>query len=435
MQRSLNDFTERYFKHILGVLFLCTIVYVLSGGLQIHNDSDGYIDMSIIRLPVYSLLVQLLYSESFGIPLLLVQIGSICTSVYLLVNTLKQQLQLKPFWYILLTFVLLAPSITGDHIANNVLSEAIAYALYLLAVNFTCLAFFKEDRKYIIWLLPVIFLLLLTRGQFIFVVAVAFLLLAWISYQQKTFKKNALLFLLILALPTIVSLSDKTYHKVVNGHFVKTPWTGVHLLTPAIYLANASDSDIYTEASEKEFFKAVFAKLEERELNLHSSKAAQLDPVGFYRDKYTRITNWTLYYFGKEQLGQSLSEDEKFIKLEQMTSAITPSLVIKNFKAWANLNIRNFISGFGNIAIAIFFFIVLAFGLFHLRKNSSNIIKILILGAILTISNMAIIAIGIHTIKRFTFYNDWVFYLILFVLLNSLASGLKERVSNQKTSL
>lgn len=56
---------------------------------------------------------------------------------------------------------------------------------------------------------------------------------------------------------------------------------------------------------------------------------------------------------------------------------------------------------------------------------STNKVKFIIIGSLFTILNVAIVAIGMETIKRFTFYNDWIFFLIIFVFLDTFIENKK----------
>ncbi len=422
MANSLTKFSEKYFHAILALLFLIVFVYVLQGGILLYNDSDGYLDMSIIRLPLYPLLLKLLYYENFSVPLLLFQEGIICFSIYVLLLNLKKHLLLASYWYILLAAILVWPCFSGLKIANSILSEPIAYSLYLLCFSFLSTAYFTLKKKYVLYGLAILFLLLLTRGQFLYIVIIVFMLAAWISYQKKNFVKNVWLFILIIALPFLVSTTDSIYHKTVNGHYVTTPWSGIHLITPAFYVADETDYSIYEGEEERAFFKAIYSKLYERKLNIHHPEVSPIDPTSYYQQKYTRITNYTIYDYGKTLLGQNLSEDEKFIKLDRLTKEMSTKLILNNFPQWAKLNFKNFMKGFGGYQLALFFGVIFIFSFVKLRKNPKNFSKILLLASLFTIANVAAVAIVIHTINRFTFYNDWVFFLILFILLNAIPS-------------
>ncbi|OAB81810.1 hypothetical protein [Cochleicola gelatinilyticus] len=415
---SILLFTERYFNYLLIGMLVLTVGYVLTGGLELYNDSDGYIDQSIIRLPAYALVLQLFYSESTSIPLLLFQSLSVCGAVYLLSMNVKKHLQLPAIVCLALAAVLLLPAVFGSRYANSVLSEALAYPLYLLVVHFFSLGFFRNQSKYIGYGSGVVFVLLLTRGQFLYLIPVALLLLGWISFQLKTFRSNSWLFIMIIAVPFLTSLTDKTYHKITNGHFVTTPWTGLHLLSPAVYVANRNDGALFLDTEAQHFFDAIYAKLDERALNIHHPDVVHIDQTEYYRFKYSRIANWTLYDYGKNVLLPNGTEDEKFIKLDTVTKQMAFPLIVKNWKAWLSLNLKNFNSGFGSSFVLLFYGIFFVFSSWMLFRKPSNTVKIIWLATTLTLLNMALVSIGMHTIKRFSFYNDWVFFLVLFLMLH-----------------
>ncbi|HAV54915.1 MAG TPA: hypothetical protein DCX41_08330 [Aequorivita sp.] len=436
MDRKIIYLSEKYFEYLLGIIFIGTTLYIATKGAILHNDSDGYLNMSIIRLPVYSLFVQLFYFKKFEILLIVSQMSFICASIYILVKNLKENLGIQAFWCLLLSIVLLYPSIFGIKIGNSVLSEAIAYPLYLLLFHFLSLAIFTENQKYIGKSLLILFALLLTRGQFLYFVPIVILLLIWICVRKRDYKKGIPLLLVSCILPFAVSITDHIYHKVANGYFEATPWTGLHLLTPAMYVANATDVEIYKTEKERYFFEKIQKKLWERNLSIYQREADGIDATEFYRTNYTRIANWTIYDYGKELLPPSLTPEEKFIELEKITTKLAGPLIIKNFGAWSKLSFKNFVEGFKSNLLVLFYFIILGYsGTALLKRKVTNTSKVLFLGALLTISNTATVAVGMHTIERFTFYNDWFFFLAIFLMLFNLKKleGNKPRMESQLT--
>ena len=433
MTAALTSFVSKQFTKVLLLIFVVATFYAVLGGVQIYNDSEGYLNMSIIRLPVYALLVQVFYQENLPVILVIFQMTSVCISIYLLVNNLRKNLNLSPGWLLLLACILLYPCVFGEKIANAVLSEAIAYSLYLLVIHFFSLTLFTEKTKFVRWSLPILFLLLLTRGQFVFLVPIALVLLLWIGFKKKIWRRNLILIVLTVILPFLVSLTDKTYHLAANGHFIHTPWTGIHLLTPVLFVSQAEDVTLFKDKEEREFYNAIFAKLWERKLNIYHPDLAGIDKPYLYREKFTRIANWTINDYGKEILNNSLSEDEKYIEIERLTMKMAPPLIIKNFREWTKLNFKNFLTGFGNLTMFSFYIILLVFcGVLLGRGRHGNNLRILFFGTVLTIANMATVAVGMHTIKRFTFYNDWIFFLAVFLLLIALQKSTRNPEIDQQ---
>jgi O-antigen ligase len=67
----------------------------------------------------------------------------------------------------------------------------------------------------------------------------------------------------------------------------------------------------------------------------------------------------------------------------------------------------------------LLYVIILLFGVVGMIKKEKVVYKVVSLLSILTLANVALVALGMHTIKRFTFYNDWVLFLIVFILMDA----------------
>ncbi len=419
--------SEKRFKYSLYVIYLIVFVIVISRPIAFFPDSEGYLDMHINRLPLYPLLlksVQAVATESFSLIVIVLQALLGLYSVHYCVKVFKSNLNIHLIWYIILAVLLLAPYVYNHIIANRFLSEAIAYPLYLLVITRIINSFFTENRNYLLRTLPFLFLLLLTRSQFLFLIPISIFVLLYISYRKQSYKSNLGLFILLIIFPVLTSTADRIYHWYAHDHFVTTPWTGIHLLTPAMYVADKSDGHVFSSEKEKIFFDEIYNHLEQKKLNIHHIDSKEQDDTAYYISNYAAIANGTIYNEGKEMFATGLTENEKYIALDRLTKRMSLPLVIDNFGSWFRIYLKNFIHAFQNARYMVLFLILLCFSLVKLKKHTSNTIKFIAIGSLLTLSNAALVAIGMHTLKRFTFYNDWIIFLIIFALLDILIKNL-----------
>ena len=422
--KILNNYiSKKHYNYILYSLFLLVFIIVLKRPIERFPDSEGYLSMSIIRSPIYPIflyLLKVIFNNFFEVATIFFQILFNIFSIYYCVRSLKSIIKIDSIWYLLLTVILLFPCVYNLNISNRFLSESISYSLYLLVISNFIVAFLKEKNKFILYSFPLLIVLILTRSQFLFLVPIGILIILWTSLKNNKLKKNSWLLISFICIPIITAITDKTYHSIVHDHFVSTPWTGLHLITPAFFVADNKDSKIFADPLEKEFFTKVFGQLEKDKLNLNTLDLSKIDETSFYIQNYSKIANQTIYAYGKNILNKNLSENEKFIALNKITKKMTPPLILNNWKLWIKLYIKNFLSAFNNAKYALLVFIILIFGFIKLWKKPSNEIKFIFLGSLFLISNVLIIAIGMHTVKRFTFYNDWVIFLIIFILFDTL---------------
>lgn len=421
---SFNFFSDKYFKYSVLTIYVAFFLFAFSRPIETFPDSQGYLNMSIYRSPVYPIflsIVKLISGAFFNSITLVVQIGFSLFAIHYFVKKLKEHISIHPIWFLLLTIILLIPCFYSQSITNRFLSEALAFPLYLLVLSHFCISFIQENRKYLMYGLLFLFVLMLTRGQFIFLVPIALLILLYISLKKKELKKNSWLFLFVLLFPFLVSLCDKTYHSIKHDAFVSTPWSGIHLLSSAMYVSDKEDVSLFSSEKERIFFSTIYDLLAEKNLNIHHlNLSAYDDESSFYITNFTNIANSTIFNVGKNLVGQDLTYEETFIALDKLTLNMTMPLVLDNLGPWLKLYLKNVIHGFGGSKYFLLYIILLVFGLLNIKESDDPRIKLITLGALLTLTNVSVVAIGIATAKRYMFYNDWILFFIAFILLDIL---------------
>ncbi|WP_141675555.1 hypothetical protein [Formosa haliotis] len=396
---------------------------VISKPIILMPDSEGYLNMDLYRsagYPLFIFLIHSVFGSFFNLATIIIQYTLGVTAITFFISTLKKQTSLHYIWLILLNGILLIPYVYNHKLSNVILSEALAYPLYLIVVSFFIQSLFQTKVKPILLSLPFLLMLIQTRSQFLFLVPIAIGLLLWVWFKHKTFNNKWLLIVLVL-FPFICGFTDKAFHKIVHGYFVSTPWTGIHLLTPAFFVADNTDFSLFTTEIEQTFYKNTYADLAEKHLNIHEFDAElnHTDELATYIADYAEIANFTILPNGITQFPDSLTDDEKLIEVDQLTKQMALPLVLDNFKPWLRLYIKNFVYAFGNAKYVLLLFILIFWSAISCYKSYKPEHALIFFIAVLSFSNVALIATGMHTIKRFTFYNDWVLFLIIFLLINT----------------
>lgn len=420
---------EKYFNYILFGIFILIFPLILLKPIELLNDSAGYIEMSLIRSPSYPIFVNVvhkIFGDFYLMAIVCIQFAFLSFAVYFLIRTLRKVLSLNPFWFFLLTFLLFSPALYEVNVCSRILSEGIAYPLYIIVFALFIEGFSETRTKPLMLSLPVLLILLLTRGQFVYLAIVGFLLALYILWKQKNIIGRSWILVLFILIPIIANLTDRTYHYVFHHHFVATPWTGIHLITPAFFVADESDASIFSSEEEKSFFLKIYGDLEEKKLTLSSIEKENTETTFFYIQNFTKIANETVFDEGRYFFGTPIENAETFIKLDKLTTKMAPSLIRKNFMKWSKLNLQNFFFGMSGAKYVLLYLILLGTSFFLLFKIPSPEIKFIFLGALLTLFNVGIVAIGMHTIKRFTFYNDWILFFIFFILIDFLIKKQKQ---------
>jgi O-antigen ligase len=377
--------------------------------------------MYIFRSAIYPIFLWILksvFGSQFEIATIFTQILIGLSSIYIFVSRLKKLTNLNPLWHLLLAMIIATPYVYNHCIANRYLSEALAYPLYLLTTIYFLESFLTSNIKKLLISIPILFALVLTRSQFLFMLPIGIFILFWISIKQKAFKKNIWIFIVLFIFPVFTSFADKAYHQIKHGYFVNTPWTGICIITPAFYVSDEKDFQLFKSKDEQQFFSKIYNKLYANQLNIYNiNKVDELDETSYYISNYSKISNRTIYDLGIESFSDDLSENQKIIALDKLTKKMTLPLVLDNFRLWFKVYIKNSINAFGNARYALIYLMILVFGCVGLINTEKNTYKVIVLLSLLTLGNVALVALGMHTIKRFTFYNDWVLFFIIFILM------------------
>ncbi|AWH72838.1 hypothetical protein DCS32_01285 [Dokdonia sp. Dokd-P16] len=430
IMRSLKS--NKSYTIAIILIAILVLVTALLRPVHIFPDSEGYITAAIYRTPVYPLflkILNLLFGSYEDIALIASQTLMGISAALFMITKLRKWTSLSVYWLVLLFGMVLYPYIAERGIGNNILSEAISYPLYLITITFFFNAFLNNVSKPLTKAFIVLFVLLLTRTQFVFLVPIGILICLNLYYRNRTSKKPLILALAFLILPFLTNLADKTYHYVQHNHFVSTPWTGIHLFTPAIFTAEEGDNLLYEDPQEKDYFETMFAILKEEGLNVNHKKNPNEPDIDIYEEHYSKIANATLFYKGLEVVSDGELTDENFILVDQLTTSMTATLTWDNKVDWTKLYIMNFINGFGSISMFVLFVILFLISLTDFIKEPAILNKTVLFFTICTMANMAVVSIAMHTIQRFTFYNDWVLFLIVFLTIDMITT--KKNLTNE----
>ncbi|WP_158655139.1 hypothetical protein [Flavivirga eckloniae] len=281
--------------------------------------------------------------------------------------------------------------------------------------------FVEEKLSYIYKISLVLFFLVLTRGQFIAVVPVLVLTVGYLIFKDKSFAKNYKYLIILVALPFITSLTEKVYNKIVFGHFVNNAMNYVHLISSPFYIANEDDINLFDEENEKTYFKLIYDSLYEAELTHDQNFSIETDDYKFYEHNFTKICNKRVYKLGLEFFEEKgLDYYEQNIALNKLCSKMVFPLIKQNLKTWCILFFKNLKNAFGSFKGLLMFLVLLGYGIFFLIKNNSTIYKFIVLAILFMLANNALIALAVHSIKRYIFYFDWVIFVVLILFLNEI---------------
>ena len=178
-------------------------------------------------------------------------------------------LNLKGYLIPVFILILLVPHIitplassSGMVITNALLSEGIAYSLYLFFVMYILKAIWSRNsfgKDSILAFFGAVFMSLV-RGQFMILILVWFIAMALIAVLQKKWKNIALFAVMLVVAFAGRGLIVKTYNYCEQGLFVDTASGKAMSVANVIYVADREDAKAIEDESLKELFYKIYDK-------------------------------------------------------------------------------------------------------------------------------------------------------------------------------
>lgn len=426
MLNTVKSFVnENRFETVLFLLFsIPAVLYVDSIGPIVCHDTIAYNKMRINLLPIYPILYRglgyIFEPETRNMLMMSLYLLLTLPTIHWFVWQLKKHFQINKLTIVTALIAMYVPIYAKEHmyIMNNLGTEGFSFALYLIILMNFYKGFVlrnKKNRWYTLFFIATICLL---RGQFKFLFPL--LLVYEIAFQVKTKKFKWQILSLLIAVPLLTNLVDATYHKVLHGKFVTSPFTFITLNSIPMFVSDYEDVHLFEDEYTKDFFMYLHHRLSYKNMLYSKYKNQSLDSIyQVYYNNMPVICNQTIHTEGNLFLWQVKNEDGdwSWVYNERLNKKMMPILVKDNFDKWFRLCWRNFIEcfrGWIGMLLVIGLFIYISFQLLFKKLNNEKLFIWFLLAIIIT--NAVVVAIAIHAIERFFFYNYWVVFFVIFML-------------------
>ena len=416
MKKIISFLSPEKIVYLAIILFV--FVFVAKTSVIYFPDSKGYLNMVLYRTCAYPMFIEL-HRLIFGGFFAQAIVGTQCIlniiAPLFVIYCFRKTISLDKWLAIVLYVIMLFPVFMGILTANTILSESLAYPLYMGIIGFLMLGMAHSRTQHFYYAFGLTFLLILVRGQFLFLVPILILAIL-LTYHKSIFKWKPLLLIAIAVLMFPLSVvTDVIFHKTQHNQAVATPLTGIQLITIPFFVADEGDYAIFKTKEQQDYFRHVYAKLNEKKLLL-SQLPSDGKSIDFFFKNYVTICNLTIGENGMEMFPKNLSYDEKMIRNDQMTSAMALPLLKDNFKKWLNIFSGNFMKGFDTSKYFLLYLIMLVVSIIALIRRENLVSKFLILLLLLPIANVALVALVESTVGRYTFYNNWILFAVFLIL-------------------
>lgn len=401
------------------------MVFLISEGMNIGKDTLGYVNTIPIRSAGYST-VMLLFQMLFGAYalkfLFITQLIVLLFSILYFLSYLKIKFQLSNFVILLISFIFY---FYYYKYGRNIATEPLSYAFFLLFIKFILEAIFENKNKSLYISYGLLIVLVLFRGQFYFLYPIIILAVFFIFFKNKNWKnlvKNLTYFIIIIV---IANLLDRTYHYVRHGNFSGTPFTGLQVVSDALYVSKLNDSILF-EGIDKEMYLKIHQRISEQGFTLESLREKKEDVgpgeiIFHYNHAYNEISHRNAkiivgsYFESPEDIGYWINIDRTTL---EMAKKLIKSNPVKFFKLYIYDILRN---GFLSNSFLIFFTIVLSYSLLLTYKSPNNELNVfLVLASLIVVFNYLLVALVEPILDRYSIYSNVIYYTALFIIVPKL---------------
>ena len=408
-------------KIVTLAIFVLIGIFVILKGAIYYPDSYAFLEMRFNRSPLYASFLKLftsIFGSRFEYPLIVVQYLILLSAVRQLLKTITCEFRIALWGQLAMLLVLLAPCVHWHYVANKILSEALAYPLLLLVISETINLFFKSNIKRLYLLALWLFLLLLARGQFIVLIPILVMfqiLFAWRHKQWRIGLQNIVIFLCI---PLASNITERSYNKVVHGHFVNNAMNYVHLISADFFLSRENDVNIFDDADQQTYFREVHGSLKEANL-LQLSMDSSIDDQQQFQHNFTQICNRRVHDIGLQYFeAKGLDIVEQHVAINELCASMVFSMMNQHIKERISLFYKNLKTTFGSSKYLVLFLVILGFGIYGMIRFKDVFYEFIVLVFTFMFANNIAVTIVVHPINRYTFYFDWILFAILIILLD-----------------
>ncbi|AXT52761.1 hypothetical protein D1818_18735 [Aquimarina sp. BL5] len=424
MQYSVSNHLLRIF------LYLLVCVYVIWLGVIIEPDTISYVGLSLITPPGYGTFLfvfRKLFGEGHYYPIIVfVQLVlGFASSIYL-VRTIKNVFQVDKRLLILIDVVLLAPIFIPEYLTvNRIVTQGLAYPCFLVIAAFLIQYLFLNNKKVIIYLLSSVFIGMLIRTQFFFIIPVLLLIFGYQWYATKNFRKFAIPIIVIVLFPMLISLVQKTFNYVVHDTYINISSTGLQVMIMPFFVADQEDYKIYDDSKTQEYYKHMYQIAMDRKL-LDDFYVPVNDNVFHHFDyNFVNISYGVLSIEGRKFLMPSNPDSpEALIANDKFLMNMWLPLLLDNFWKCLDLFYKNVENAFGGFYMIWLSLLLLIGSLYFWMKYKEKLALIAFIWMLFTFSNVILVCIVQHSISRYMIYHQWMLPVLLILFLDVIGKRL-----------
>lgn len=436
------------------------VFYILFAFVQGYNtflDSLSYIKMHEMREPLYPTfiaIIRALFSNGNDSYLFVVVLFQALLAGYTVFNLTKyfsKEFKLNYFFKTALMFVFFGVSILNGFIAkrgamysNSIMSEGIAYPMFLLCFRYTYEYLISFKNKPLITATILSLLLGSTRKQMFVAMILVIVSVVFVGLKTKSYKQAILKMVLVFV---CVYGGSKVIDRVYINTVFKVNATHTSdnrfLDTMIFYNADREHGELIEDETIKQLYYDIWDTCYEKGyLKCNTNVNSWYERNNHFASCYDNIQLRTMWEKMKEYAGENAnySDIEKELEVDRYNNTIIKSLLPKVWKDILMTLIDSFFYGIvititaeRKMLIPVAAIIYIAFIVClikNLRMKGLSKVNTLCLFTLISIAlNVGLVSTFIFCQTRYTIYCMPLFYISFFILLINLFSG---ELTNEK---
>jgi hypothetical protein len=420
-------------------------VLLISGEPLYLGDTYQHEMQFVTRDPIYALMIQLLRwisPDNHYYLIIVVQNILAVIANTLFVCNIRKMFNLRNYMLPAVILVLLSPHImtpivssTNMIITNSLLSEGIAYSLYLFFALYMLKAIYARKLlgKYSILAFIWAVVVSMVRGQFMVLILVWFLSMGVILLLDKKWKEIAILIVMLAVGFAGRTMIVKTYNYCEQGLFVSTVSGKASFVSNVIYVADREDGEAINDDRLREVFYEIYDMAYDGGNNYKFSPKGLISRANHHENSHDNIKFDCFYIVANEYVtetkGITVGDYQlMMIEADNVAGELISSLYPKVFAKWLYNYIAMVAMGFIRsvlvvnpilnwLAVAIYILAVVL-TILEFRKNKASRAAIFMAVVLLMIvGNVTATSLMIMCISRYVLYNLPLFYLALIMLI------------------
>ncbi len=432
----------------LGVSILFYLFFAFYNGVEIAEDSSGYISMALYREPLYCTFLAALRflcgffkgnNELYLTVAIYIQSLLAAFAAWSLAEYLQKEFHLCRWHEVV---ILLIPMITAllcyfsvkvDMYSISILTESIAMPMFLIFVRYLLDYLYHNGSKALMSSVLLSFLLISTRKQM--VITLIFLVIAVCCVNLKAGKMKkavAVSFMCIIGICGFCKIFDYGYNYIAHGAAVSHSGDNRFQATVAVYVAEREYGEGIVEDEARELFYQIYDACEAKGYLKHSASKGLLNKVQHFHDNYDYIQLSTMWPMVQEYVAAHYQGNDIDLakKVDEIVRQIFAGLMPKVWSSMLLCSFYTFLSGIVVTAVGIpeeipfmlcaplaylaYFFLTLL----HIKKEGMTKLAALAIFIILFIVvNVTMISLVIFCSPRYTLYNTPLLYIGLWILM------------------